>query len=486
MVTAASRFIRNGFTAGDFIATPRSAPDSLRRAALALGVAGYLGAAVLARPVGVTIRDEVDYYSESGAIAAGLPLADPGSYRPANGLVPFNGPRYPTGWPAVLSLFDGLAWPGPFAAGVLFHLAGAALFALVLRRRGLDPAWALLYLAQPSLVVFSRTLMCEPLATFQTMLLVLLADLEQPLLLGVVAGLSPLVKLSQLIVAAPFGLAWLASRPRGKRLRAFALASLGGALSLGVAAWANERAYGSPLGFNGGPTYALLTALPANYALGLAQLAVAWPLLPLGLWRARAAEAAGALALFVYLGLYGYHYAGPNLAATLVVGARLHTSAIVLLLPGYAALLESFAPRLRIASLALVTVVAIAAPPLLLRSVAARRHELEATRDATFALLRPACSVGYSPFAIKLFVPWPRFEAHSWNERALLAATLDARGCVDLVAPLTEPSTYQSPPTEADPFAALERDFPSCVLERPGALRLVRLAPRGETPDCAR
>ena len=115
---------------------PHPGGRALSRAAVAVSVAVYVAAAALCRPVGVTVRDEVDNFSEAAAVAAGAPLNDAASYRPANNRPPFTGPRYPLGWPAVLAPFLRLPWPAPYAAGVLLHLGGALGFVAAWFTRG--------------------------------------------------------------------------------------------------------------------------------------------------------------------------------------------------------------------------------------------------------------------------------------------------------------------------------------------------------------
>lgn len=435
-----------------------TSPQTPARLAVAAAAIVYLAAATFCGPAGVTIIDEVSYFTEADAIAAGRDLREPGAYRPGPTWVPFEGARYPLAFPALLAPFTRLPWPAPFALNVLLHLAGAALFAEVLRRRGLSRLWALLFLAQPGLLLFSRTLMAEPLAALQTVALLLLAELDEPFWLGLVAGLAPLVKLSQVVVAAPFVLAWLASRQVPRRLPGALRAALGAALPLALWVAHNLWLYGDPLRTVGGAPLAGPLTAAQWLLLGLAQLCVAWPLLPLGALRARGPELIAAATLTLFLAFYeGLHYLGPSLAATLLVGSRLHLPAIVLLLPGYAALLS--APALRRPALVAVSCAALLLPVPVLRALGQRRAQLAALRERTLAALRPGCSCGYTPFAEKLLVPWPAgLDLHAVQDEPLLAARLAAGGCVDLIAPSTEPTTFQGPPGDPGYFRRLAVD----------------------------
>jgi hypothetical protein len=223
----------------------------------------------------------------------------------------------------------------------------------------------------------------------------------------------------------------------------------------------NDRAYGHWLAAGDSPTYATLALFFLWLGLGVVQLACAWPLLPVGLLRSRPAEAGGAIAVFLYLAAYGYHYRSEQLAATLVVGARLHASAIVALLPGYAMFLSSLSKPIRAASLGLLGIGAIALPFLVLRGVSARRAELSELRAQVLASLRPGCLLAYSDQALKLLVPLPNDKRiHGSEDVAILDADLRRGACVDVLDPVVEPSTYSTPPAYPDPFAALLSSWP--------------------------
>ena len=406
----------------------------------AAAAAAFLVAGV-AQPRGVTVIDEVDYLTEAQALAAGADLRDRRSYLPRNGGAAWVGPRYPLGWPLLRAPFvlaskrpavaarapvevaptrvappgtdSGLQPPGewplgraPFLANLLLHLLGAAVLAHVLRRRGLSRRWALLYLLQPTLLVFSGTLMAEPLAALHTALLLAVACEEQPLLLGFVAGLAPWLKLSQVIVCAPFVLVRCLRAPA--RLRALSLAAAGAALPLLAFVAVDLWLYVSPLG-PGQPGYAGPLAAAGWGALELGQLAVAWPLLPLAALAARREEWVAAAACVIFFASYdSARYDGTSLAATLVIGARLLAPAIVLLLPGYAALLSRLPRRAGQAAFAALLAASVALPLLVFPALSRRRVQLAAIREALLSSLRPGCAYVYQQDEVrKLLVPWP-------------------------------------------------------------------------------
>jgi hypothetical protein len=431
------------------------------RLLLAAGAVAFVVACVLTRPLGITIVDEVHYFTEALAIRRNLPLGKAASYVLANGMLPFHGPLYPAGWPALLAPFTELNWPWPFAATAVLHLATAAVMALVFKQRGLRPSWALLALAQPTLLTFSRTLMAEPLAVFQTALLLLIAGADSPFLLGLVAGFAPLIKLSQLVVAAPFVAFWIWHQPEGRRYRAALLAGPGAVVGLAGFLWFSKRAYGQWVMAGYLPTYLAFDRGVFWLGMGLLQLAVAWPLLILGLRRSRLEERAAILAMLVVFSFYEYHYRGPTLLATLIVGARLYSPAILLLLPGYATLLSGNGRATTAAGLAVATLAAITTPFVILRAVSSRRSQLEETRNEVLYALRPPCLLAYSKPALKLLLPLPPDKRlHGPDDIERLDADLGRGACVDLLDPVSEPSTYQHPPVYPDAFAALLDGWP--------------------------
>ncbi|MHC4925342.1 MAG: hypothetical protein ACYTG4_14900, partial [Planctomycetota bacterium] len=62
-------------------------------------------------------------------------------------------------WPLVMAPFLEAGWRGAFAANLVVHIAGFLLFLSLVRRARLPDWLSLLYLAHPSLVLYSRTLM---------------------------------------------------------------------------------------------------------------------------------------------------------------------------------------------------------------------------------------------------------------------------------------------------------------------------------------
>jgi hypothetical protein len=153
-------------------------------------------------------------------------------------------------WPAALALFTLPGWRGAFLANLAVHLAGFALFARLVRRAGL-PAWtSLLYLAHPTLVYYSRTLMSDLAAG----VLFLAAwwhwggdRRRSAVLAGVWAGLSCAVRYTNVALVALFAAASALDdlrRPPGRSPRTLPmiLGALPPALALAIY---NQAAFGT-------------------------------------------------------------------------------------------------------------------------------------------------------------------------------------------------------------------------------------------------
>jgi hypothetical protein len=443
-------------------------------------VTAYLVAAVCSKPIGVTISDEVFYLAEAQAIGEAAPLKDARSYRPGAGE---SRPGYPPGWPLFMAPMTRAPWPAPFAIPVALHLLGTGLFAYLLHRRGFSSVWAVLYFAQPASLLFSRTLMAESLSSVLCVGLLLAADSRKSVAVGLLATSGLLIKPSMMFAALPFAAIWLVREVTANwRMKAFLQAAAGALVPVLVWAWSREA------DLLGTARYLFfVTPIPSlrHVTLLLATLAVAWPGLPLGFLRARPSERAGVIGNVVILIFYGYDYIGPSWSATLVVGSRLFLPAIIMLLPGYAFLLSSLPRSVRRGVVLALLMCALVLPPIFMARLAARRRVLDEVSSATFRELRPGCAVGYTPFAMKLLVPFPkqRFLGSLADEAALREELLRG-GCVDLLAPRTDLTTNSGPFWPPGFFASLTAQFPKCEFQRPGTERIVRLYPLGALASC--
>ncbi len=440
----------------------------------------FIASAAAIRPIGVTITDEVRYLTEAQAIARGRNLLDATSYRPSEG---FPSPIYPVGWPAVLAPLTSADALSPFLLPILLHVMGSVIFVIVLRGRGLSVWWAPLYFAQPALVLFSRTLMAESIAAIWTISLMLAAERKRPGWVGFLTASSALLKPSLTFAVIPFAIVWFALEvPPRERVRAIATAAIAALLPAIFWVWLRSVGVGGTAGYA-----AFVTGAPTAKHIALIVLTffLAWPLLPIGALRARPSERVGAAALLVVLLFYQYDYVGPSWAATIVVGSRLELPAIIMLLPGYAAILGSCSQRVRTVALVGLLLASIGLPPVMMSALAARRQLLDIAASNTLGALRPGCLLGYTPFATKLLVPYPRsLQLHSIAEEGLLQTALLSGQCVDLIAPLTQFTTLEGEFEDPGYFAAIRGHFAHCDREVPRGARVLRLFPADSTVSC--
>ncbi len=307
----------------------------------------------LATPITWTIFDEQAYLTQAQRFASGE--AFPAAHRLGDVALP--GPRmfvddigrevpeFGLGWPLLLAP---LARSGPvFAFGLtlLLHLLGTAAFVGVLRRLGMRPLWALLYLLHPTAILLSRSAMAD-VPTMAATAIGLYAWLEPrrprrgALLAGLIWGASLHLRLSQgpLLVALSLAALWT-DRERGERRAPALLAGLlpGVVTALLLSVWLHGTLL-PPTTASLSPVF-VVSNLPV-YALWLLLLYPGLLLVPLrpGPLRAEAiAMLAASLALF---GVFEHRYTGLG-AGALVVGLRFFLPATVLLLPGYARRLEA-------------------------------------------------------------------------------------------------------------------------------------------------
>jgi len=299
---------------------------------LVTGAVLYVLTFVALYPRTTAIVDEDAYLTEAFLFRAGR-LSYDGSAIPAPHMTVESGGRlsskYPPGNSLFLLPFTLLGWRAVFVSGLLLALAGTALFGLILKRLSpeTDPAWALLYLFHPAVVLLSRTIMSDLLAA--TLVLAAFYCLLRRggwlFGAGFILGLACLVRYSNAIFVPVFLI--LALRPAGPRLRSVLLFLAGFAPPAAAIATYNAYAFGSPFSF---PMYLTGNFSPAyflhNAAYYGAALMILYPLMlaaPLAAGRGR--RLLLGLPAYTVLGLYcsfSYTYDTPNLPARLTIGLR--------------------------------------------------------------------------------------------------------------------------------------------------------------------
>lgn len=338
-----------------------------RRRGWALLVAAallYLGTFVWFFPPTHAIEDEVGYLNMAAVWSQGALTAEGAGYE---ALADFDlGPRGTVGWRnpgRALVTAPAVALGGyraAFLLSALIHVAlalcaGAALVSL---RR--SPAWALLVLWHPTLLLYSRTVMADELSGLFLCAALALALRRHALLAGAAFALACSARF-QVAIALPFFVLALL-RHDGKRaaLQAFATAAAGGALLVAY----NLYALGHPLGTTRQGFFAL-NLIPGHAAHYGQALLLLWPgmLLTPFLWAAwryrhrhehvapsldRGAALLAALTLPLLAFLLPYYFVDRDPSGRflieLVIGQRLLQPMLAVWIVAYAALLARCLP----------------------------------------------------------------------------------------------------------------------------------------------
>jgi hypothetical protein len=348
---------------------------------LVTGVVIYVLTFLALYPRTTAIVDEDAYLTEAFLFRTGR-LSYEGSSVPAPHMTVESDGRltskYPPGTSFFLLPFTLFGWRAVFVSGLLLALAGTVLFSLIMKRLapGADPAWALLYLFYPAVVLLSRTIMSDLLAA--TMVLAAFYCLLRRggwlFGAGFVLGLACLVRYSNALFIPAFLM--LALRPAGPRLRSVLLLLAGFAPPAALIAAYNAYAYGSPLSF---PMYLTGQFSPAFFAHNAWYYASALLVLyPLMLFAPLASGKGNRLSLslpaYAVLGLYcffSYTYAVPNLPARLTIGLRYLLPGLPFFIAGFVLAADRLLGRLRAGRLRYVAFTAMA-----LLSIAIQlRHE---------------------------------------------------------------------------------------------------------------
>ncbi len=324
---------------------------------LLAGMLAYAVAFLLYYPRTFAIVDEDAYLTQALLFRSGALSYDESPIPAPHMTVDIAGrqvSKYPPGNSLFLLPFTALGWRAAFLSGLVLALAGTLLFASVLRRLhpDADPAWALLYLCYPPVVLLSRTLMSDLLAATAVLLAfaLLLRRGWWMLGAGLALGFACLVRYSNAILVPVFIL--MACLTGRQRIRA-ALLVLGGTIpGLATAALYNAYAFGGPLAF---PMYLTGLFAPGFFFRNLwfyaGNLILLYPLMlvaPAFAGRGRRlllALPAGAV-LLVYC-FFSYIHAVPSLAERLTIGMRYLLPAAPFWILAFAIAVERLAGKAR-------------------------------------------------------------------------------------------------------------------------------------------
>lgn len=149
--------------------------------------------------------------------------------------------KYPPGMSLYLAALSFLGWKLALGANLLVHLATFFTVARLLKVAGASSLFALFFLLHPTAVIYSRTIMSDPLGGLLVALAFLACVTKRPLVAGLVLGLAVLVKTANGMIFGLFALGMLlelsgAGKPRSlSALRPLVLFVLGAVPLMAVA-----------------------------------------------------------------------------------------------------------------------------------------------------------------------------------------------------------------------------------------------------------
>ncbi|MCX6840997.1 MAG: hypothetical protein NTX53_01755 [candidate division WOR-3 bacterium] len=333
------------------------------------GAALYVLSFLVFYPRTFAIVDEDAYLTQTFLFRAGR-LAYEGSGIPAPHMTVETAghevSKYPPGNALFLLPFTLLGWRAVFVSGLLLALTGAVLFSLILKRilPEADPAWSLLYLFYPAVVLFSRTIMSDLLAA--TLVLAafycVLRRRSWLVVSGFILGFACLVRYSNAVfvpvflalLTRPVGV-WGTNTDKRGRMdtgRAMLLFVGGFAPLAGLILAYNAYAYGAPFSF---PMYLTGHFSPVYFfhngwyygtcLLVLYPLMLLTPLTAGKGLRLLLGLPAGAL-LILYC-FFSYTYDVPNLPERLTIGIRYLLPALPFFILAFVATADRLTRQLR-------------------------------------------------------------------------------------------------------------------------------------------
>jgi hypothetical protein len=340
------------------------APDSGIRTPLAAALA-WAALFALAYPRTFAIIDESTYLSTAYVYRAGTIFLDVAGVDSVS-RVPVGGhevSKFAPLWPLLLTPLTALGWRATFAANPILHLVGFVVFVRMLRSAKL-PSWgALLYLAHPTLVYYSRTLMSDVAAGVLFLLAWRAWRRETPggaLRAGLWLGASCLVRYTNVVLAALFVAAAVGEQARGRstagRTRALLGGLVPGALLLAIYDqvafgkwWRGSDGYRddrSDLGMQGQFGWDEVGAGALHYGTALL---VVFPLMLLGVFlyrgRDRFLVRTVALGFTLFFCFYYYRDQAEGWLRTAVVGMRFLVPVLPLFLFAYVEMLGRWTAR---------------------------------------------------------------------------------------------------------------------------------------------
>jgi hypothetical protein len=397
------------------------------RGVLVFGVTLWVAAFVARWPVAVSFADEVGYVGQMRLVLGGSlrPSAESTGVwvRTAHGAVA----KFPYLVPIVLAPLFAVAPRLIFLSGIVAALAIVLVASRVLRSWGRNPAWALLTLAHPTVVLIARTTMTDLILAAAALGAWWSLRRERPLMAPILLGAVVAIKAVGFFLVAALLVgelirARVARRASGGikvgRLIGAAsgiLAGLAFTLLMNLAATGKLWfAYSEAHQFLGTPSFwppYFLTSAPAH----LSSLFLVPPLLLLGIrpfWRR--SEFGPVLligGLVLLMSFYFFVDHGRSRVETLIMSPRLILPAVVFLLVGYADETSGLCARFRetpLAAYACATVPAFVCLALSVRHLAWQKTDAVALKEATMVAAREgAAELGLTDSAAKAGILYP-------------------------------------------------------------------------------
>ncbi len=310
--------------------------------------------------------------------------------------------KYPLGMPVILAMVSVAGWSAALGTNLLVHLLTFCVLVRLLRRLQTPALFALLYLLHPTAVIYSRTVMADPVSG---LLIALTFDAylsRRRVLCGALVGASLLARTGNMVALLAFGAALLlesvptltfaaaglADSQRRisrdglgrwkKRLASVAAFGAGAMPFVAAALYYAQVVAGGQMGSHTG-TFALhyFPQMFPGYVLGLMLLYPAMLLMPLAY--SGPGKRALALACYGFVLLYSFWYyrdQGNSALETLIVGQRYFLAVLPLFVVAYATVIWRVVQSWPVKAAKALTVSALAGISLLLVSTVAvsRRH----------------------------------------------------------------------------------------------------------------
>lgn len=267
---------------------------------------------------------------------------------------------------ALLIPFVAVGWRSSFVLGTLTHVLAFGGMMYVLRRRGLSPLWATLYLLHPTFVLYSRMVMADVPSSALVVLILVLLHRQPPrhFLAGVVMGFALLMKLSNFpVVATVAAVGFVRGIPRwwspgdaGGNADRFGWLRMGLGMLPGVAAMmlVNTVFFNSPFGSGYAPVRGgmfgwrhLLTHLPfyVGALMTMYPLMLLSPVFLRG--RLRWEMRLSCLAALLFFSAYYFLDRGNGLLEAMVRGLRFQMIVIPFYIVAYSEMMTGLFRRLR-------------------------------------------------------------------------------------------------------------------------------------------